>query len=85
MIRSYESLMCKFITPILLYSLILSNPVYAKTELPSLEKCFHAIEVEVDSEKGESLKRLTNDIYNNNWNDVKQFSREYDAGFRGGN
>jgi hypothetical protein len=55
----------------------------AKTELPSLEKCFNAVEKEVAPD-GESITRLREDIKKGNWADVKAFSREYDSGFRGG-
>lgn len=56
----------------------------AKDSLPSLEKCFNAIEKELDYDKGESIKRLKMDIASGNWEDIKLFTREYDAGFRGG-
>ena len=55
----------------------------AKDELPSLEKCFNAIQKELNSD-GESLRRIDNDIITEDWNDLKLFTREYDAGFRGG-
>eukprot|EP01041_Mallomonas_annulata_P003651 gene3651-7278_t len=58
------------------------TPAYGKTELPSLEKCFNAIRKEVDG--GESLTRIKNDIDTHNWQDLILFTREYDAGFRGG-
>ena len=66
-------------------SVILMNPAIssAKSELPSLEKCFHAIEKELDPINGESLIRLKNDIKKGDWDDMKLFTREYDAGFRG--
>lgn len=57
-------------------------PVNAKSELPTLEKCFAAVRNEVND--GQSIKRLQEDINSNNWDDIIQFSREYDAGFRGG-
>lgn len=61
------------------------NPMIslAGEPLPSLEKCFSAVRKELDPIEGESLKRLSNDIQSNNWNDIKLFTREYDAGFRG--
>ena len=64
---------------------VLMNPAIssAKSELPSLEKCFHAIEKELDPINGESLIRLKNDIKKGDWDDMKLFTREYDAGFRG--
>ena len=55
---------------------------HAKEELPSLEKCFDAVRRELATD-GESIKRLKNDIESGNWDDVKIFTREYDAGFRG--
>jgi len=56
----------------------------AKTDLPALEKCFNAIRKELDPIEGDSLKRINTDIETSNWDDLKQFTREYDAGFRGG-
>ena len=66
-------------------SAILINPaiVSAKSELPTLDKCFHAIEKELDPINGESLIRLKNDINKGDWDDMKLFTREFDAGFRG--
>ena len=68
-------------------SIILINPmptiVSAKSDLPALDKCFHAIEKELDPVNGESLNRLKNDIEKGDWDDMKLFTREYDAGFRG--
>ena len=58
--------------------------VNAKPDLPSIEKCFGAIEKELDPIRGESLRRIDIDIQNENWDDIKLFTREYDAGFRGG-
>ena len=58
-------------------------PAAAKTELPSLEKCFNAVRRELSPE-GESLKRIDEDIDEGKWDDLKLFTREYDAGFRGG-
>lgn len=55
----------------------------AKTELPELNKCFNAVRKELSPE-GESLKRINDDIDKSNWDDLKLFTREYDAGFRGG-
>lgn len=43
------------------------SPAYAKTELPSLEKCFNAIKTELDPVNGESIKRIKNDINNDDW------------------
>ena len=74
-------------------SLLVSGPggfaayvpaAHAKTELPSLEKCFNAIRKELDNKEGESIKRIQKDIDNDNWEDLLFFTREYDAGFRGG-
>lgn len=56
--------------------------VQAKEALPSLEKCFDAVRRELATD-GESINRLKNDIASGNWDDVKLFTREYDAGFRG--
>ena len=58
-------------------------PALAKTELPAIEKCFDAVRKEISPE-GESLKRLRNDIESASWDDIVAFTREYDAGFRGG-
>jgi hypothetical protein len=58
--------------------------VFAK-DLPALEKCFNAVRKELDMKNGgESLKRLEHDINEADWDDLKLFTREYDAGFRGG-
>ena len=51
--------------------------------IPSLEKCFNAIEKEL-SDDGDSLRRIDKDISTEDWTDLKLFTREYDAGFRGG-
>ena len=59
------------------------EPSLAKTKLPEVNKCFDAVRKELSPE-GESLKRITNDIDTGNWDDLKLFTREYDAGFRGG-
>lgn len=53
-------------------------------ELPSLEKCFNAVRKELDIKNGESLIHIKKDIDEEKWDDLKLFSREYDAGFRGG-
>jgi hypothetical protein len=58
--------------------------VHAKDELPSLERCFAAVKRELDPKEGESLARLKKDIETGEWADIKVFTREYDAGFRGG-
>jgi hypothetical protein len=52
-------------------------------ELPALDKCFNAVRKELGPE-GDSLKRLKADIDSENWDDIVIFTREYDAGFRGG-
>ena len=57
---------------------------HSATELPSLEKCFNAVSKELDSTQGESLTHIKNDIDGEKWDDLKLFTREYDAGFRGG-
>lgn len=57
---------------------------FSATELPSLEKCFNAVRKELDSKQGESLTHIKDDIDNEKWDDLKLFTREYDAGFRGG-
>jgi hypothetical protein len=57
--------------------------VLAKDELPALEKCFGAVRKELSPE-GESLKRLASDIESGDFKDMIAFTREYDAGFRGG-
>lgn len=54
-------------------------------DLPSLEKCFNAVRKELDmKDGGESLIHIKTDIDEGKWDDLKLFSREYDAGFRGG-
>ena len=63
--------------------LLTSTSVNAK-DLPALEKCFNAVRKELDPKEGESLIRIEKDIKDNNWDDLKVFTREYDAGFRGG-
>ena len=71
----------------LISSTILISPisvVHAKDELPSLDKCFNAVRKELDPKVGESLPRIKKDIDGGNWDDLKLFTREYDAGFRGG-
>lgn len=76
----------RFLTTTLLSSSICFgdhiNIVQAKTDLPPLDKCFNALRKEIN--EGESLLRLENDITTSNWEDIKIFTREYDAGFRGG-
>jgi hypothetical protein len=64
----------------------LSTPViaHAKDPLPSLDRCFAAVRKELDPKEGESLIRIEKDIKNEDWEDLKLFTREYDAGFRGG-
>ena len=57
---------------------------HSATELPSLEKCFNAVRKELDITQGESLTHIKKDIDEGKWDDLKLFSREYDAGFRGG-
>ncbi len=59
-------------------------PAAIASDLPSLEKCFNAVSKEIDPVKGENLIRLRKDVANADWADVKAWSREYEAGFRGG-
>ena len=49
-----------------------------------LSRYFDAVRKELDPEQGESLQRIKKDIDEANWDDLKAFTREYDAGFRGG-
>ena len=81
-----SSIILSSITNISMIS-IPSSIVHAKetttTTVPSLEKCFNAIEKEL-SDNGDSLRRINKDISTEDWNDLKLFTREYDAGFRGG-
>lgn len=56
--------------------------IQAKEPLPSLEKCFDAVRRELAPD-GESINRLQKGIETGNWEDIKLFTREYDAGFRG--
>ena len=64
--------------------LIASPPsAQAKDPLPTLEKIFTAVRKEISPE-GESITRLKKDINNEDWEDVLTYTREYDAGFRGG-
>jgi len=69
----------------LLAATVFSNPAatLAKEELPSLEKIFNAVRKEISSD-GESISRLRNDINGDKWEDILTYTREYDAGFRGG-
>lgn len=62
---------------------IVPQNALAKTELPSVEKCYNAIRKE-SSADGDSIKRLKYDVDNEQWEDIKLFTREFDAGFRGG-
>ena len=52
-------------------------------EIP-LERYFAAVAKELDPNQGESLARIKKDIDKADWEDLKLFTREYDAGFRGG-
>jgi hypothetical protein len=54
------------------------------SDLPSLDRCFNAVEKEIDPVKGENIIRLRKDVASGDWADVKAWSREYEAGFRGG-
>ena len=61
-------------------------PVCAKSDeepIP-LKRYFDAVRKELDPKEGESLRRIKKDIDDANWDDLKTFTREYDAGFRGG-
>ena len=49
-----------------------------------MSKCFAAIRAELDDAGTKSLSRLETDINTENWDDIKTWSREFDAGFRGG-
>lgn len=69
-------------TPILPTS-TLPTLLLSKDELPALDKCFGAVRKELSAE-GESLKRLGKDIETGDFKDMILFTREYDAGFRGG-
>ncbi|KAJ1435656.1 hypothetical protein B484DRAFT_445947 [Ochromonadaceae sp. CCMP2298] len=68
----------------LLLSGSIAPPAMAKDSLPSLDKCFNAVQKELDAADGQALIRIKADIDGSNWDDLKLFSREYDAGFRGG-
>ena len=70
-------------TPTTLSSPLPSSVLLAKEELPSLERCFNAVRRELGAE-GESLRRLEQDIDRADFKDIILFTREYDAGFRGG-
>jgi len=63
---------------------VLPEVAMAKASLPELEKCFNAVRKELDPKQGKSLIRINDDIETENWDDLKLFTREYDAGFRGG-
>jgi len=58
----------------------------AKSDEPPipLSRYFDAVRKELDPKQGESLARIKKDIDDGNWDDLKLFTREYDAGFRGG-
>jgi hypothetical protein len=53
-------------------------------ELPPLEKCFNAIRKELDPIDGVAIQRFKKDVEVENWDDLVNYTREYDAGFRGG-
>ena len=55
-----------------------------KAEPLPLSRYFEAVRKELDPKQGESLRRIKKDIDDANWDDLKTFTREYDAGFRGG-
>eukprot|EP01038_Epipyxis_sp_PR26KG_P008064 gene8064-10924_t len=66
-------------------SILLFNfPAIAADPLPSLDRCYTAILSELNSGKDTAIYRLETDINSENWEDLKLFTREYDAGFRGG-
>ena len=75
----------KTLAKVLVSSSLVSLPVFsviAADPLPSLEKCFNAVKKELNG--GESLTRLSKDIEKEEWDDIVLYTREYDAGFRGG-
>ena len=76
--------MALVITAVLPEPLSGSTIAIAKDDLPSLERCFAAVKRELDTTEGVSLQRLKRDIDEGDWADLKLFTREYDAGFRGG-
>jgi hypothetical protein len=81
-LKSMSRRLCKGIVG---FGLVAGVPVVqAKEPLPSLERCFAAVKRELDPNEGESLTRLKKDIETGEWADIKLFTREYDAGFRGG-
>lgn len=50
-------------------------------DLLPLETCINAVKTELTDRP--SLNRIAKDIDSENWEDLKIFTREYDAGFRG--
>lgn len=75
----------KAMAAIVAAGLAFTGPVatLAAEDTVPIERYFNAIRVEIDPVKGESLKRLKADIEEGRWDDVKAFTRQYDAGFRG--
>jgi hypothetical protein len=59
-----------------------SYPNVAKAENYPMETCIKALNIELTERK--SLNRIQNDIKEGKWDDLKLFTREYDAGLRGG-
>lgn len=57
--------------------------MFAKEAPPSIEKCLGAIKKELSPE-GKLISQMVADIEKDDWEDLKVFSREYEAGFRGG-
>lgn len=55
-----------------------------ETTIIPLSRYFDAVRKELDPKEGVSLLRIKKDIDEGNWEDLKTFTREYDAGFRGG-
>lgn len=72
----------KIVSSVLIATSIVTSPIasYA-AELYPLDKCFAALQKEV--EERPSLNRIQSDIESEKWDDLKLFTREYDAGLRG--
>ena len=71
-------------SPLPLQTSSFSSVLLAKEELPSIDKCFAAVRKELNPKEGESLLRIQRDIESSDFADLITFTREYDAGFRGG-
>ena len=72
----------KFGQQIIAYTLISPLISHATENTRPLSECFNIIRNEIKS--SESLNRLNQDITNENWKDILSFTKEYEAGFRGG-